>query len=176
MANREAYQAVGGHESLGTSVVDDLTLARRLIAAGYHICVASVSDLITCRMYHNSREAFEGFTKNLFAAFDFRVLLYLFVFLWLAILFWVPLIVLIVSLLGFSPYSNIHHLQICLGLSLLLWLVPYLEFGIPLYMTLLFPVTILANEIVAFRSMFFSLTNRLVWKGRQLAQPKWKWF
>ncbi|MHB8132656.1 MAG: glycosyltransferase family 2 protein [Anaerolineaceae bacterium] len=173
---REAYQAVGGHESLGTSVVDDLTLARRLIAAGYHICVASVSDLITCRMYHNSREAFEGFTKNLFAAFDFRVLLYLFVFLWLAILFWVPLIVLIVSLLGFSPYSNIHHLQICLGLSLLLWLVPYLEFGIPLYMTLLFPVTIVANEIVAFRSMFFSLTNRLVWKGRQLAQPKWKWF
>jgi chlorobactene glucosyltransferase len=173
---REAYQKVGGHESVGTSVVDDLTLARKFNAAGLHICVVSVSDLITCRMYHSSKEAIEGFTKNLFAAFDFRVLLYLFVFLWLAILFWAPIIVLIISLSGNLNYSNIYHLLTCLGLSLMLWLVPYLEFGIPLYMVALFPVTILANEVVAFRSMFFSLTNRLMWKGRPLTRPKWKWF
>jgi len=173
---REAYQKVGGHESVGTSVVDDLTLARKFNAAGLHICVVSVSDLITCRMYQSSKEAIEGFTKNLFAAFDFRVLLYLFVFLWLAILFWAPIIVLIISLSGNLNYSNIYHLLTCLGISLMLWLVPYLEFGIPLYMVALFPVTILANEVVAFRSMFFSLTNRLMWKGRPLTRPKWKWF
>ena len=173
---RKAYLAVGGHESLGNSIVDDLTLARKIDAPGLQTCVASVSDLITCRMYQSSRDAVEGFTKNLFAAFDFRVLLYLFVFLWLAILFWVPLIVLIVSLSGNLLFSNIHHLLICLGLSMLLWLVPYLEFGTPLYMVFLFPVTILANEIVAFRSMFFSLTNRLMWKDRPLARPKWRWF
>ena len=173
---RAAYQKVGGHESVGTSVVDDLTLARKFNAAGLRICVVSVSDLITCRMYHSSKEAIEGFTKNLFAAFDFRVLLYLFVFLWLAILFWAPIIVLIISLSGNLNYSNIYHLLTCLGLSLMLWLVPYLEFGIPLYMVALFPVTILANEVVAFRSMFFSLTNRLMWKGRPLTRPKWKWF
>jgi len=172
---REAYIAVGGHASLGTSVVDDLTLARKINAAGLHISVVSVSDLITCRMYHNSKEAIDGFTKNLFAAFDFRLVLYLFVFLWLAILFWAPLIILIVSLAGYLQFSNIQHLLISLGLSLLLWLVPYLEFGIPLYMVALFPVTILANEVVAFRSLFFSMTNRLMWKGRPLARPKWKW-
>jgi len=173
---RDAYQAIGGHESLGTSVVDDLTLARKMDAAGLRICVASVSDLISCRMYQSSRETIEGFTKNLFAAFDFRMFLYLFVFLWLAILFWVPFIVLIFSLSGNLQTSNINHLIICLVLSILIWLLPYLEFGIPLYLVAMFPITILANEVVAFRSMVFSLTNRLIWKGRPLTKPKWKWF
>jgi len=166
---------IGGHDSLGTAIVDDLILTRKIKAAGLRWRVVSLSDLITCRMYHGGREAVNGFTKNLFAAFDFRLLFYLFAYLWLFVLFWVPLISLATFPFGQAPTAQIDDLVICIGLSLLIWLIPYMEIGIPLYMGLLYPLTILANEFVAFRSLLFSLTNRLSWKDRPLGRSKYKW-
>ncbi len=172
---REAYWKIGGHAGLGTAIVDDLSLARKIKATGLRWRVVSVSDLITCRMYHESREAVHGFSKNLFAAFDFRLLIYLFVFLWLLILFWWPLIVLVAFSIGQAPTAHLNELIVCIGLSLLLWIIPYTEIGVPFYMGLLYPVTILVNVGIAFLSLLFSLTGRLAWKGRQLARPKWRW-
>lgn len=172
---REAYQKIGGHAALGKAIVDDLMLARKIKAAGMRWRVVRLSDLISCRMYHGGWDAVQGFTKNLFAAFDFRLLIYLFVFLWLAILFWTPPMVLAIWIFGQAPAAHIIELEVCMGLSLLLWMIPYLEMGIPFYLGFLYPITVLANEVVAFRSMFFSLTDRLTWKDRTLAKPKWKW-
>lgn len=172
---REAYQKIGGHDALGNAIVDDLLLTRKIKAAGLRWRVVRLSDLISCRMYHRGWGAVEGFTKNLFAAFDFRLIIYLFVFLWLAILFWIPTIVLESLTLGHAPNARVDELVICLGLSLLLWIIPYLETGIPVYLAFLFPITILANEMIAFRSLFFSLTGRLTWKERTLTKPNWKW-
>ena len=173
---REAYQKIGGHTALGNAIVDDFMLARKIKAAGLRWRVVRLSDLISCRMYHGGWDAIQGFSKNLFAAFDFRLLIYLFVFTWLAILFWAPPMVLAIWIFGQAPAAHIVELEVCIGLSLLLWMIPYLETGIPFYLGFLYPITILANEVVAFRSMFFSLTNRLTWKDRTLAKPKWKWF
>lgn len=173
---REAYQKIGGHAALGKAIVDDLTLARKIKAAGMRWRVARLSDLISCRMYHEGGEAVQGFTKNLFAAFDFRLLIYLFVFLWLAIQFLAPAIVLVSMTFSQAPNARIGELAVCMGLSLLLWTIPYLETGIPFYLVFLYPITVLANEVVAFRSLIFSLTGRLTWKDRSLAKPRWKWF
>jgi chlorobactene glucosyltransferase len=173
---REAYQAIGGHESVSSSIIDDLMLARRIKAAGLRWRVINITDLITCRMYHGSREAFNGFTKNLFAAFDFHLLSFLFAFLWLAMMFLEPLIVLALLVFGQAPLASAYELAVCAGLSLLLWLIPYLELGIPFYLAFLYPATILANEAVAFQSLRLSLAGRLTWKGRSLAKPHWKWF
>jgi len=173
---RQAYQAIGGHDSVGSSIVDDLMLARRIKAAGLRWRVVNITDLITSQMYHGSREAFEGFAKNLFATFDFHLLGFSFVFLWLAVMFWEPLIVLVLSVLRWAPQARVEQLAVCIGLSLLLWLIPYLELGIPFGLALLYPVTLLANEVVAFQSLRLSLTGRLTWKGRTLARPHVKWF
>jgi chlorobactene glucosyltransferase len=172
---REAYQMVGGHASLGTEIVDDIQLARKIKVAGLRWRVTHISDLITCRMYHGSQEAVNGFSKNLFAAFDFRLLTYLFVFLWLGVVFLLPLITLAMIPFEQVPTELLMELMICIGLSLLLWLIPYWETKIPFYLGLLYPLTILANEWIAFRSLCFSLTGRLTWKDRPLARPKWKW-
>lgn len=172
---RNAYQKIGGHEALGKAIVDDLMLARKINAAGLRWRVVRLSDLISCRMYHGGRESIEGFTKNLFAAFDFRLLIYLFVFLWLAILFWMPPMVLVIWAFGLAPTARIIDLGVCMGLSLLLWMIPYREMGIPFYLGFLYPITVLGNEVVAFRSLIFTLTGRLTWKDRTLAKPKWKW-
>jgi chlorobactene glucosyltransferase len=172
---RDAYERIGGHAKLGTVIVEDLALARRIKAADLRWRVMRVSDLLSCRMYPGSREAFDGFTKNLFAFFDFHLLVYLFVFIWLAMLFLEPLVVFAALILGLAPSAVLSELVICIGLSLLIWVIPYLELGVPVWLGFIYPITILANEAAAFQSLRLSLTGRLTWKGRPLARPKWKW-
>jgi len=173
---REAYHAIGGHDCVRSSITDDLMLARRIKAAGLRWRVLHITDLITCRMYRSSREAFDGFSKNLFAAFDFRLLTYSLVFLWLEVMFWEPLIVLALWVLGRAPQARPEQLAVCIGLSVLLWLIPYGELGVSIGLAFLYPLTILAIETVAVRSVRLSLTSHLTWKGRTLARPHWKWF
>lgn len=172
---RDAYQKIGGHGALGNAIVDDLMLARRIKAAGMRWRVVRISDLISCRMYQGGGEAVQGFTKNLFAAFDFRLLIFLFVFLWLAILFLLPAIVLVIWILGYAPTARIDLVLVCVGISLLVWILPFIEIGIPFYLGFLYPIIVLANEVIAFRSLFFSMTGKLTWKDRSLTKPKWKW-
>jgi chlorobactene glucosyltransferase len=172
---REAYQAVGGHAALRAAIIDDLMLARKIKAAGLRWRLVRVSDLITCRMYQGGREAVNGFTKNLFAAFDFRLFPFLLVFTWLMTMFWLPLFILTCLSLGKAPAAQVDALLGCIFLSLLLWVIPCLEIGVPLALALLYPLTILANAAVALRSLLYSLTGRLTWKGRSLARTKWKW-
>jgi chlorobactene glucosyltransferase len=172
---RDAYERIGGHAKLGTVIVEDLALARRIKAAGLRWRVMRVTDLISCRMYPGSREAFDGFTKNLFAFFDFHLFAFLFVFIWLAMLFLEPLFVTAAHILGLAPNAVLSELVVCIGLSLLIWVIPYLELGVPIRLGFIYPITILANEAAAFQSLRLSLTGRLAWKGRPLARSKWKW-
>ena len=172
---REAYLAIGGHASIGSSVVDDMSLARRIKAKRLRWRVSYIADLVSCRMYLSSREAVEGFTKNLFAAFDYRLLPFLFTFLWLFVMFWIPPIVLLEMVSGSVTQTLPAAIVACLALSILLWMIPYSEMGIPLYLAFLYPFTILANIGVAFRSLVHSLGGRVIWKGRAIARPRWKW-
>jgi len=137
--------------------------------------VIYIADLISCRMYRNSREAFNGFAKNLFAAFDSRLLPFLSIFLWLVVLFWEPLIILLFMIFGQIPHFQASNLYICIGLSIILWLLPYIYLRIPNGLALLYPVTILAIELVAFTSLRNSLIGNLSWKGRNVPKTRWKW-
>ncbi len=69
IVKRSAYFSVGGHESIRTEVLDDLRLARTLIDAGFKGGVAEGSDVVECRMYDNSSELINGYTKSLWNAF-----------------------------------------------------------------------------------------------------------
>jgi chlorobactene glucosyltransferase len=173
---RDAYQTIGGHSSVNSSIVDDLALVRKIHIHNYRWRVIYIADMIKCRMYQNSRDALNGFTKNLFAAFDFRLVPYLFTFTWLAIMFIEPLIILFLMMAGKAPLAHPTSLIVCLCFSFLLWLVPYLYLGIPAWLALLYPVTIVANKIAAIRSLWISLSGDLVWKGRRMQRPNWKWF
>jgi chlorobactene glucosyltransferase len=172
---RDAYLAIGGHESVNSSVVDDISLARLIKAKRLRWRVSYIADLISCRMYLSSREAIDGFTKNLFAAFDFRLLPFLFTFIWLFVMFWEPLIVLLIMVSGLVSQTRQISIVACLALSLLLWLIPYGEMRIPFFLSFIYPFTILANVGVAFRSLMHSLGRRITWKDRTIALTRWKW-
>ena len=69
---RTAYERIGGHAAVRDHLVEDVALGR-LVAArtGEGLCLINCdgSRLVHCRMYTSFAEVWEGFTKNLRAAF-----------------------------------------------------------------------------------------------------------
>ena len=69
---RDAYEGIGGHAAVRDHLVEDVALGR-LVAArtaeGLRLVNCDGSQLVSCRMYTSFPEVWEGFTKNLRAAF-----------------------------------------------------------------------------------------------------------
>ncbi len=176
LIRRTAYEGVGGHAAVRSAIAEDFALARRTTALGYRCRMMQATHLVSCRMYQGGRHAFAGLSKNLFAAFDFRLIPYVFAWLWLLIMFLRPLADLGLYALGFPRAVPLAAILVCVGLALVLWLVPYRLLRLPLWPAALYPATLLVMEVVAFRSLWLSLLGGLTWKGRSLVSPRLRWW
>ena len=65
LISREAYDAVGGHEGIAPSLLEDVALARAVKASGRKIFFRYGKDAVRTRMYHSFAQLKEGWTKNL---------------------------------------------------------------------------------------------------------------
>jgi glycosyltransferase involved in cell wall biosynthesis len=65
LVTREAYEAVGGHAALASSILEDVALARAVKASGRKIRFRYAADAVRTRMYRNFQQLREGWTKNL---------------------------------------------------------------------------------------------------------------
>jgi len=99
IVKRDAYQKIGGHESIKGEVLDDLELARALAKAGYVGGVAEGSTVASCRMYNTGQELTEGYTKSLWRAFGSP----LGTFVAVALLFWTGIFPVLAVANGSSP-------------------------------------------------------------------------
>ena len=70
LIRRADYDAVGGHEALKDSVVDDVALSRLVRRSGRRTETVRADHMITVRMYEGLGEIVRGFTKNGFAVVD----------------------------------------------------------------------------------------------------------
>ena len=61
---REGYQAIGGHESVRDTVVEDLRLAQRVVEEDRRLFAAHAENLMETRMYRSLRGIIEGWSKN----------------------------------------------------------------------------------------------------------------
>lgn len=94
LVRRDAYAACGGYESIRGSAVDDCDLVRAVAARGFRWTLCDGSRVVRARMYSSFRSAVDGFSKNLFARFDYNGLVFAFVWSWLLWTTWQPLVVL----------------------------------------------------------------------------------
>jgi chlorobactene glucosyltransferase len=78
---RAVYEAVGGHEAIKSSIVEDKDLAVLVKRKGYRLMVADGRQVASTRMYTSLAEMWEGWTKNIYLGLrDDRGLLLLGVF------------------------------------------------------------------------------------------------
>ncbi|MCB9536324.1 MAG: glycosyltransferase [Myxococcales bacterium] len=68
---RDAYDALGGHEAIKGSVLDDVDFAKRAKAEGVPYRLYYAPGVFSCRMYTGLREIWQGWTKNLFPALSY---------------------------------------------------------------------------------------------------------
>jgi glycosyltransferase involved in cell wall biosynthesis len=65
LIRRTTYAAIGGHEAVRESLLEDVELARRAKAAGAQIRFRYGRDAVRTRMYRTFPQMWEGWTKNL---------------------------------------------------------------------------------------------------------------
>jgi len=65
LIKREAYDAIGGHEAVRASLLEDVEIARRLKQSGRFIRFRYGRDALKTRMYRTFPQMWEGWTKNL---------------------------------------------------------------------------------------------------------------
>lgn len=167
-----SYRRVGGHAAVRQEVAEDLALARRVQALGGRWQVRDATAEIECRMYPGLRESLDGFGKNLYAAFGFRPLLYLFIWIWLPVAFVLPLLLAFGEVIAGIPHPDRWAIT---GLSavaaLLLWGLTAWKARLPIAVVPLFPLIIVTASGAAFRSFVLHLRQRATWKGRRLLRP-----
>jgi len=173
---RAAYDAIGGHEAVRASVVDDLDLARAVARAGLSCRILDATDVVACRMYRNGREASAGFAKNLFAAFGYAILPYAFVWGFLTYAYLTP-----IALLAFHAAlpsrvpATPTLLATVVALALVQWTFTYARLRLPLWPALAYPLTFVGFLVVAVRSFVAGTLRRATWKGRAVERPPTRW-
>src|SRR5580704_12944120 len=70
LVSREAYDAVGGHAAVATSLLEDVALARALKVSGRRIFFRYGGDAVRTRMYRSFAQLREGWIKNLVLLFQ----------------------------------------------------------------------------------------------------------
>ncbi len=100
LVRRQAYFEVGGHQAVASAVLEDVALAR-LLKRRNGIRLRYAPEAVSARMYTGVADMVEGWTKNL------------------ALLFGNPL---------FMAAGTLLNFLLLLGLPLLPWLIPSLQF------------------------------------------------
>jgi chlorobactene glucosyltransferase len=172
---RSAYEAVGGYAAVRQEVVDDIALGQLVKAHGLRWRLADGQPAVRCRMYRNFREVRDGFSKNMFASLGSNIPFFLIGWLCQVAIFLSPPVTVLLALAGITmPPLAVALAAISVFLSLALWAIYYSRFGFPLYLTFIYPLSVMFSFAIALRSMVVSLRGQASWKDRPLERQKVK--
>lgn len=163
---QEAYQSVGGHAAVKDHATEDIALAKAVRRKGYRWCLMDATSLVSARMYSGLRDAVAGFSKNLFALFNYNLLVALFVWLWLLTITWYPigLVAAAIATGRVAPLVSVATIALACGT----WLLTSLRFGLPWHLFLLSPAIVTVSAYTGIRALVLVLTGQACWKGRRL--------
>jgi len=173
---KDFYKKIGGHQAIKEHIVEDVALARITKKHNGKWRMFDATNLITSRMYYDFSEALEGFTKNYFSLFDYRILLTIFIWIWMGIITFQPLVIMFSSLITANYGSSFVYSLISVVITIFMWLLLAIKFRYPLHIFLFYPLAIAMAIFIGFRSMILTMTNRALWKGRRLKSARVRWF
>ncbi|MBN8584259.1 MAG: glycosyltransferase [Ignavibacteria bacterium] len=165
---RSAYAAIGGHDSVKNAIVEDVWLARKIKEHGLQLIVEDGQHMLSVRMYRNFKEIWNGFSKNIFAGFEFSSIALFSVNLLYFLLFFIPFLLFFIQL---SLQFSLNFLLILTGIQvLILYLTRIIisaRFKLGIISTLLHPVGALSVPVIAMNSWrWIKAGSGAKWKGR----------
>src|SRR5262249_31017 len=87
---RPAYEEAGGHQAIKERILEDVSLARAVKAAGYRMVYVDALDLIYCHMYNSFANTWVGFSKTFFAFYNYSLIAALAIIIFDLALFVIP--------------------------------------------------------------------------------------
>jgi len=169
---KTAYELIGGHQAVKAEAAEDLALGRLIKGARMRWLLIDCTGLVSTRMYHGLLSAWQGFSKNFFAIFDYRVVPALFVWFWMLLITYHPLIV--AGVLGLKGDFSCQF-QAAAGtviLTVLIWVLTVLKGRLPKRIVLFYPLTMTVAVVIGLSSLVLTVFGRTGWKGRRLPRHR----
>lgn len=153
-----AYHRHQWHQQVKQKVVEDVEIMRLLKEEGLRAETLLANNLVTCRAYTGYRDALNGFSRDVLAAFNYNVLSLL---VYLMILLGGPLIII--------ATLNTGLIALMCGLIILSRIMISLSAGQSAWKNvLLHPLQMFNLMLISFLSIQRFLTKTTVWKGRRV--------
>lgn len=168
--HRDVYDAIDGHQSVKSSIVEDIDIARVTKKNKFTVVLANAIDISSCSMYNDFTEVFRGFSKNFFAGFQSRLVPFIFFLIHIMNVYVVPLLLLVFSLI-FDITFLFQWSLFLLFLGFFIRLLSTIQFRLPLFHAILQPFTALFAIIIGINSVLWSMPGKSrVWKERYYQQ------
>ncbi|MBA2174371.1 glycosyltransferase [Halobacillus locisalis] len=162
MIEKEAYKAIGGHESVRNSLVEDVHIAREVKKNGYKMLLANITPSVLSFMYDSSKETWEGFKKNIFSGLGRSSWMVLFLSLFYSLAFILPFIYVGVAI---AEQNALYLLPYLLTVTFKMYVDA--RTGHPLWLSFFIPISVMLLIALMFTSMFVHVRGQnYQWKGR----------
>lgn len=122
---------------------------------------------VDCRMYRNFQQVFEGFSKNMFAGFEYQTALFLLSWLAALFVFVEPWLLLLAVLLGLTaPPAAVVLALASVALALLLQVIMLWRFRFPFFLAPAHPLMLGFMALIGLNSVRLARAGGATWKGR----------
>lgn len=172
LVRRTAYEAVGGHEAIKNSLLEDMALGKRMQEAGFTVETHHGRPMLTVGMYGSFSEAWEGFRKHLFGMANFSIARAMAVVAILLLLVLLPLLAsaaaIAAALAGHCAVTDWPLLLSVLAMLLMYTAVLSLNAAekLPLAAGMLVPLVFFPCALLLFQSIRGYRKGAIRWKGR----------
>ena len=164
---KEVYKKIGGHKSIKGKMLEDIKISKRVKSFGYKFMIFDGRSNVYCRMYRNFREIVEGYSKVLFAVFDYKIYMTSIAIILVAAIFLFPFLMLPVGILFDWPAILINLIILQIIIILITKIILSLRFKCKAVDIILHPISIVYLILIAINSVLNAKIGMGVyWKGR----------
>lgn len=164
---KEVYRKIGGHESVKSEVLEDIKLSKQVKKHGYRFMIFDGRNNLYCRMYRSFMEVVRGYSKVLFAAFDFKIPLISAAIILISAIFLFPFIMFPIGIIFRWPMLMLELIVLQIVIILITKMILAIRFKCKAVDILLHPVSIVYLIIIAVNSILTTMIGTGVnWKGR----------
>ncbi|MEA2015844.1 MAG: glycosyltransferase [Actinomycetota bacterium] len=164
---RDVYEKIGGHESVKSEVLEDIKISKRVKRAGYKFMIFDGRNNLYCRSYRSFREVIRGYSKVLFAAFDYRLPIISVIIVLASAVLLFPFLWLVPAIIFKWPMIVIELMVLQAAIILATRIVFSIRFRSRAIDILLHPFSVIYLVLIAINSVFNTIAGTGVnWKGR----------
>lgn len=164
---KEVYIDIGGHNTVKREVLEDIKLSKQVKKCGYKFMIFDGRSNLYCRMYRNFREVIKGYSKVLFAAFDYKLHIISITIIMVAAVFLFPFLMLPPAIIFNWPMIIKELIILQIIIILITRIILSIRFECKAVDIILHPLAIVYLILIAINSIFSTITGVGVnWKGR----------